>query len=219
MKKCRLFALLLVLVMVFTACGKNQTEDESQGNATTDPTESVTATTEPTSQHNTEIQGEIGGTPTESFEFTDMPEALTPEEALASGCMVLQWPEGEETPIVKGVDYWYNFLDLSSRGEKVTLRVYSFASGSFWFTDLYFSSGLYALYSRDPYSEVQSRSYKYMTHVQEQDIYTGENLDFYILTDDAELGGKEVITLNYICDIEAERNVEFFIIDFTTYFH
>ena len=49
-------------------------------------------------------------------------------------------------------------------------------------------------------------------------IYSGEDVDCYILTDDAELGAKDVLSMMHICDLEAERDVAFVIVDFTTYF-
>lgn len=208
MKKMRLLALLVVLTMLLCACGKK--DDTGDKDKETKP---GTTTEAPT-----EFVGETGGTPTESFKFTDLPDVYTPEQALKDGCLVLQWDEGSETPHVRGIDYWENFLNTSRQNQKVTLRVYYFTEGSFWFSDMYYANGFYSLYTRDAYSENQIGPFQYLTRVQEKDVYSGEDLDFFILTDDAELGSKEVMTLTYICDIEAERNVSFTIVDFTTYF-
>lgn len=164
------------------------------------------------------VEPELGGTPTETFRFTELPEVYTPEQALRDGCLVLQWEEGSTTPRVRGIDYWEHFLEVSRAKEKISLRVVYFNSTHHWFSDLYYSHDVYSLYTRDTYSENQIGPFKYLTEITGEDV-NGKPVDYFILTDDAELGAEQVLSLNHICDIEAERNVTFTIVDFTTYFN
>ena len=139
------------------------------------------------------------------------------EQALLDGCLVLQWDEGATTPRVRGIDYWENFLKVSRNKEKISLRVVYFTSSHYWFSDLYYSHEVYSLYTRDTYSENQIGPYKYMTQIVGKDIYSKKPVNCFVFTDDPELGAEEVLSLTHICDIEAERNVTFTIVDFTTY--
>lgn len=190
-----ILAVIMVLSVILSACGNKSNDDWS-----------VVTTA-----------AEIGGTPTEVFKFSELPIDYTPEQALLDGCLVLQWDEGATTPRVRGIDYWENFLKVSRNKEKISLRVVYFTSGHYWFSDLYYSHDMYSLYTRDAYSENQIGPYKYMTQIIGEDIYSGAPVNCFVFTDDPELGAEEVLSLTHICDIEAERNVTFTIVDFTTY--
>lgn len=195
MKKLCFFLVLVLLLSTFLfGCGK---EDEEWSVMTT--------------------AAEIGGTPTEVFKFTELPDNYTPEQALLDGCLVLQWDEGATTPRVRGIDYWEHFLKVSRSQEKISLRIVYFTSSKYWFSDLYYAMGNYSLYTRDAYSENQIGPYQYFTEITGEDIYSGKPVHCFILTNDAELGSAEVLSLTHVCDIEAERDVAFTIVDFTTY--
>ncbi len=201
--KLRLLALLLALMML-CACGS-----EGDGTENTDPVQTTTAPkTEP----------EEGGTPSEAYRYSELPEGYTLVQALADGCMAIDFRNGATSPKVWGIDYWNTFLEVSGRGENITLRVVYFNDKQTWFTDFYYSRDRYSLYTRDTYSEYQIGPYTYLKKIEGADIYSGEDVDCYILTDDAELGAKDVLSMMHICDIEAERDVAFTIVDFTTYF-
>jgi hypothetical protein len=203
--KLRLLALLLALMML-CACGS-----EGDGTEHTDPAQ-TTATTAP------KTEPEEGGTPSEVYRYSDLPENYTVAQALADGCMVMEWRNGATTPKVWGIDYWETFLEVSGRGENITLRVVYFNDQRAWFTDFYYSRDRYTLYTRDIYSEYQIGPYAYLKKIEGADIYSGEDIDCYILTNDAQLGAESVLSMMHICDIEAERDVAFTIVDFTTYF-
>ena len=160
---------------------------------------------------------ETGGTPTEVFKFTELPEVYTPEQALKDGCLVLQWDEGATTPRVRGIDYWEKFLEVSRAKEKISLRIVYFNASHHWFSDLYYSNDQYSLYTRDTYVENQIGPFKYFTEISGEDIYSGESVNCFILTDDPSLSSEQVLSLQHICDIEAERNISYTIVDFTTY--
>lgn len=197
MKKLTLIlALLLVLSVLFTACGKKDAGEDW----------AVIGT-----------PAEPGGTPTEVFKFYELPEVYTPEQALADGCLVLQWDEGSTTPRVRGIDYWEHFLKVSRAKEKISLRIVYFNASHHWFSDLYYSHDQYSLYTRDTYSENQIGPFKYFTEISGKDLYSEEDVYCFILTDDAALSSNEVLSLQHICDIEAERNIAYTIVDFTTY--
>ncbi len=191
-----LLACILVLSLILTACGKNEKEDDW----------SVV-----------EIPAETGGTPTEVFKFTELPQVYTPEQALKDGCLVLQWEEGATTPRVRGIDYWEHFLEVSRAKEKISLRIVYFNASHHWFSDLYYSHDQYSLYTRDTYSENQIGPFKYFTEISGEDLYSGEPVHCFILTDDPDLNSDQVLSLQHICDIEAERNIAYTIVDFTTY--
>ena len=161
---------------------------------------------------------ELGNTPSEVFKFKELPDEYSPEEALLDGCLVLQWDEGETTPRVRGYDYWQTFLNTFRGGEKISLRVVYFTSGNFWFQDVYYTSNGFYVYTRDVYSENQIGPFKYLTQINGKDPDTKEKVDFFVLTDDAELGAEDVLSIKRICDIEAERYINFTVVDFTTYF-
>lgn len=190
-------AFLLLLSVIFSACGKKNNDDWS-----------VVTTA-----------AEIGGTPSEAFHFTDLPDEYTPEQALRDGCLVLQWDEGAVTPRVRGIDYWEHFLEVSRKHEKISLRIVYFNESRHWFSDLYYSHEMYSLYTRDAYSENQIGPFKYLTQIVGEDIYSKKPVDYFILTDDPELGAEDVLSLTHVCDIEADRDIAFTIVDFTTYFH
>lgn len=194
MKKISLILMLVLLSLTLLACGK---KDEEWTTVTT--------------------AAELGGTPSESFDFSYLPENYTPEQALLDGCLVLQWDEGATTPRVRGIDYWEHFLKTSRNKEKISLRVVYFTTGHYWFSDIYYSHERYSVYTMDAYSENQIGPYQYLTEITGEDIYSGKPVNCFILTDDPELGASEVLSLTHICDIEAERNVAFTIVDFTTY--
>lgn len=197
MKKfCFVLSVLLLVAMLFSGCGKK---------------EDSWSVVSP--------EAEIGGTPTEVFKFSELPDDYTPEQALLDGCLVLQWDEGEVTPRVRGIDYWEHFLEVSRNKEKISLRVVYFNASNYWFSDLYYSHEMYSLYTRDTYSENQIGPFKYMTQIVGEDIYSGETVNYFVFTDDAELGAEDVLSLTHICDIEAERNVVFTPVDFTTYLY
>ena len=59
--------------------------------------------------------------------------------------------------------------------------------------------------------------FKYFTEISGKDLYSEEDVYCFILTDDAALSSDEVLSLQHICDIEAERNIAYTIVDFTTY--
>ena len=125
MKKLSLIlALLLLLSLLFTACSKKNEEEDW----------AVLGS-----------QPETGGTHTESFRFTELPEVYTPEQALLDGCLVLQWDEGATTPRVRGIDYWEHFLEVSRAKEKISLRIVYFTSSHHWFSDLYYAADQYSL--------------------------------------------------------------------------
>ncbi len=189
-------ALFLILSVLFTACG-NKNKDEGWSVIGSMP--------------------ETGGTPSEAFHFSELPEVYTPEDALRDGCLVLQWDEGATTPRVRGIDYWEHFLEVSRAKEKISLRIVYFNASHHWFSDLYYSHDQYSLYTRDTYSENQIGPFKYFTEISGEDIYSGEPVNCFILTDDPELSSDQVLSLNHICDIEAERNISYTIVDFTTY--
>lgn len=203
--KLRLLALLLVLMML-CACGS-----EENGTENGIPTQ-ATETTEP------KTEPETGGTPSEAYHYSELPEGYTVAQALADGCMAMEWRNGATSPKVWGIDYWETFLEVSGRGENITLRVVYFNDKQTWFTDFYYSRDRYSLYTRDTYSEYQIGPYTYLTKIEGADIYSGKDVDCYILTDDPELGAKDVLSMMHICDLEAERDVAFTIVDFTTYF-
>ena len=165
---------------------------------------------------------ELGNTPTETFQFKDLEDHYTPEQALLDGCMVLQWDEGETTPRVRGYDYWETFLKTCREGQKISLRVLYFTSSTYWFSDIYYKNingeDMFLVYTRDSYSENQIGPFKYLTQINGKDPDTKENVNFFVLTDDAELGAEDVFSIQRICDIEAERSISFKILDFTTYF-
>ena len=197
MKKLSLIlALLLLPSLLFTACGKEKEEEDW----------AVLGT-----------QPETGGTPTESFRFTELPEVYTPEQALLDGCLVLQWDEGATTPRVRGIDYWEHFLEVSRAKEKISLRIVYFTSSHHWFSDLYYAADQYSLYTRDTYSENQIGPYKHFIEINGEDLYSGEPVNCFIFTNDPELGAEQVLSLNHICNIEAERYIPYTIVDFTTY--
>ena len=193
-----IIALVLLVSLVISGCTHEQSEDDW----------SVLTTA-----------AEIGGTPSEAFKFSELPEDYTPEQALLDGCLVLQWGEGDVTPRVRGIDYWEKFLEVSRNKEKISLRIVYFNSTHCWFSDLYYSHEMYSLYTRDTYSENQIGPFKYLTQIQGEDVLSGQPVNYFILTDDAALGAEEVLSLTHICDIEAERDVAFTIVDFTTYFN
>ncbi len=196
-KLCIVLSVLLLVSVIFTGCGKKNKDSWSV----------------------VKPDAEIGGTPTEVFKFSELPDDYTPEKALLDGCLVLQWDEGAVTPRVRGIDYWENFLEVSRNKEKISLRIVYFNSDHYWFSDLYYSHDMYSLYTRDTYSENQIGPYKYMTQIVGEDIYSGDPVNCFVFTDDPELGAEEVLSLTHICDIEAERNVTFTIVDFTTYLY
>ena len=193
-----IMAMVLLVSLVISGCGKKQSDDDWS-----------VLTTAP----------EIGGTPSEAFKFSELPDDYTPEQALLDGCLVLQWGEGDVTPRVRGIDYWEKFLEVSRNKEKISLRIVYFNSTHYWFSDLYYSHEMYSLYTRDTYSENQIGPFKYLTQIQGEDVLSGQPVNYFILTDDAALGAEEVLSLTHICDIEAERDVAFTIVDFTTYFN
>lgn len=197
--KLRVLALLLALMML-CACGSEGGEAET------------TKATEP------KTEPAIGGTPSEAFHYHELPEDYTPAQALADGCMVMEWRDGATSPTVTGIDYWNTFLEVSGRGEAITLRVVYFNDRQTWFTDFYYSRDRYSLHTMDPYTEYQIGPYTYLTKIEGADIYSGQDVDCYILTNDPELGSKDVLSMMHICDLEAERDVAFTIVDFTTYF-
>lgn len=211
----RRLSLLVILVLLLTAilCGCGDKEDENWAVVSTDG--EGTASEYMATEEKTEA--ETGGTPTEVFHFSELPEEYTPEQALLDGCLVLQWDEGATTPRVRGIDYWENFLAVSRNKEKISLRIVYFTSSHYWFSDLYYSHEMYSLYTRDTYSENQIGPYKYFTEIVGEDIYSGKPVNCFIFTDDPELGAEDVLSLTHICDIEAERKVAFTIVDFTTY--
>lgn len=197
--KLKVFCILLALVALLCACSDNKDEVP-------------TATGEPKTEPAT------GGTPSESFKYSELPEDYTPEQALADGCLVIEWEEGETSPKVSGIDYWEYFLETTRRSENISLRVVYFNTQRCWFTDFYYSGGQYILYNKDIYSENQVGPYKYLTEINGEDVYSGEEVSCFVLTDDEELGAEQALSIMHICDIEAERDVAFHIIDFTTYF-
>lgn len=204
--KLRVFALLLALMLTLCACGSEKQESES----TTNPqkVETTVPKTEP----------EEGGTPSESYRYMDLPEDYTLVQALADGCMAIDFRDNPTTPKVWGIDYWNTFLEVSGRGEDITLRVVYFNDKQTWFSNLYYSRDRYSIYTMDTYSEQHIGPYTYLTKIEGADIVSGKDVDCYILTNDAELGAKDVLSMMHICDIEAEREVAFVIVDFTTYF-
>ena len=208
--KLRILALLLAVMLLLCACG-------SKTEITEDPASTQNATTtEPATEPKTEA--EVGGTPSEAYRYSDIPEGYTLEQALADGCMAIDFRNDETSPKVWGIDYWETFLEVSGRGDKITLRVVYFNEKQTWFSDIYYSRDRYSIYTMDNYSEYQIGPYTYLTKIEGADIYSGEDVDCYILTDDAELGAKDVLSMMHICDLEAERDVAFVIVDFTTYF-
>lgn len=216
--KLRIFVLLLTcLLLLMCACSSEQkivgTAPTTQN--TTDGSESVS---EPKPMGSYSLTpGEEGGTPSESYKFSELPVGYTPEEALADGCMVLQWEEGATAPHVIGVDYWNSFLMTSARGESISMRVVYFNAERCWFTDIYYNGGRYTLYTRDIYSERQVGPYNYLTKIEGEDA-NGQQVAYFVMTDEPDLGSEYVLSLSRLCDIEAERDLTFAIVDFTTYF-
>ncbi len=190
-----LLTAILLLSLLLSACGK-KTEDDW----------AVVG-----------IPPETGGTPTEVFKFTNLPDEYTPEQALKDGCLVLQWDEGATTPRVRGIDYWEHFLKVSRAKEKISLRIVYFNASHHWFSDLYYSHDQYSLYTLDTYSENQIGPFKYFTEISGEDLYSGEKVNCFILTDNPDLSSDQVLSLQHICDIEAERDIDYTIVDFTTY--
>ena len=208
----------LLLSVFFSACGNNNEDDWT---ALTTVTGEQALSTDPSRESEQTAPSEEETTKntasTEVVRYSEIPSTYSPEEAVNDGCLVLQWDEGEATPHVSGLSHWDDFLATSAKGEKSTLRIVYFNSSHYWYSDLYYSLGQYSLYTKDTYSENQIGPYKYMTHIEGNDVVTGEPVDFYVFTNFAEVGSEEVLSMTHICDIEAENGVVFVVVDFTTY--
>ena len=221
--KFRIFVLLLAcLLLLMCACSSEQkivgTAPTTQTTPSTGSDPTVEPPSEPTPMGTYSLTpGEEGGTPSERYQYSELPVSYTPEEALADGCMVLQWDEGATSPRIIGVDYWNTFLMTSSRGESISMRVVYFNSERCWFTDIYYNAGRYTLYTKDIYSERQVGPYNYLVKIEGEDT-NGQQVGYFVLTDEPDLGSEYVLSLSRLCDIEAERDLTFSIVEFTTYF-
>lgn len=217
MKK-RCFVLLLAcLLLLMCACSSEQKIVGTAPTTQKTPNGSEDAS-EPTPMGTYSLTpGEEGGTPSERYQYSELPVGYTPDQAIADGCMALTWEEGATSPRVVGVDYWNTFLTTSARGESISMRVVYFNAERCWFTDIYYNAGRYTLYTKDIYSERQIGPYNYLTKIEGEDA-NGVQVAYFVLTDEPDLGSEYVLSVSRLCDIEAERDLTFAIVDFTTYF-
>lgn len=199
----------MLCIVLLCACGSDKdASQESQTDAS--QSETTETTQEPESTQTTVVQ-----------KYGDLPENYTPEQALADGCLVLQWTgSATENPEVSGMEYWDAFLSACEDGEqKAVLRVLYFQNGIYYYSDLTFSKGYYSLYTLNEFQNYENAigSYQYIKRIEGVEPNTGNYVCYYILTDLAELTSEDVLSAAQICDIETERGVPYEPIPFTQY--
>lgn len=158
----------------------------------------------------------------EAYHYGKMPDEYTVEEALEDHCLVLQWQEGSIRPEVYGMENWDYFLEgVDQDADLIKLRVVYFMNGFFYYSDFSYGNGTFSLYTLNEYQHYENEisGYSYLRRIKGTEPNTGNDVCYYVLTNDKHLKSEEVLSLNTICDIEAEKDVPFEPVPFTQWLY
>ncbi len=117
--------------------------------------------------------------------FADIKEGYDAEDAESEGTYVIK-----DSTLACGRDVWEKFLKDSSEGKNSFMRIVHFIGDEPYFTDLYYTDGIYQTFQKNIERGIEHG--KEFTMLRKLEAEKGRPSHYYVLTSSSELSHSEV---------------------------